>query len=352
MKLTPAMKIILAVAAICIAITLITTNNIATVMVLFGLNSTPAVVTQGTANNAQGTVNNGGAQGGYTDNSGYQSVTPDNSGSQSVTPGGTTSTTPGGSTGSTGSNNSSDSGAAGTPGSGAVAGTPNAGANAGTGNAGGSGNSAPQAGKMTTQQIIDIYKTGINNAHTKAKSAVRVKDGALNYKGVVEAGNLSSVASSLMGMFMVADEASVEVKNEEWKKEEVPAKAGCNLTTSGVKSATCEEKDGKYIVTIVAVDQVNPKAGSDGVGSIVDVIEESQITGSISSVPGLTLSNISIAYENVTVVATIDKATGNMENLKVNAPCYLSLNAKVPLLGSIDNAKVGIQVISEFAMTY
>ena len=205
---------------------------------------------------------------------------------------------------------------------------------------------------MTTQQIIDIYKTGINNAHTKAKSAVRVKDGALNYKGVVEAGNLSSVASSLMGMFMVADEASIEVKNEEWKKEEVPAKAGCNLTTSGVKSATCEEKDGKYIVTIVAVDQVNPKAGSDGVGSIVDVIEESLITGSISSVPGLTLSNISIAYENVTVVATIDKATGNMENLKINAPCYLSLNAKVPLLGSIDNAKVGIQVISEFAMTY
>jgi hypothetical protein len=41
-----------------------------------------------------------------------------------------------------------------------------------------------------------------------------------------------------------------------------------------------------------------------------------------------------------------------MENLKINAPCYLSLDAKVPLLGSIDDAKVGIQVISEFAMTY
>ena len=45
MKLTPAMKIILAVAAICIAVTLITTNNIATVMVLYGLNTTPAVAT-------------------------------------------------------------------------------------------------------------------------------------------------------------------------------------------------------------------------------------------------------------------------------------------------------------------
>ena len=55
--------------------------------------------------------------------------------------------------------------------------------------------------------------------------------------------------------------------------------------------------------------------------------------------------------ENVTVVATIDKATGNIENIKINAPCVLSLSAKL-LVASIDNAKVGIQVISEFAMTY
>ena len=66
MKLTPAMKIILAVAAICIAITLITTNNIATVMVLQGINTIPVAGNQNVSGGNQG----GGSsnQGGYVDN--------------------------------------------------------------------------------------------------------------------------------------------------------------------------------------------------------------------------------------------------------------------------------------------
>ncbi len=326
MKLTPAMKIILAVAAICIAITLITTNNIATVMVLFGLNSTP-VASTGTQSQAvvqqQGAVNQGGTVSGDTGNTGTVIPTPD---ATQPSGGATTQTTPSGNAGSTGATDDKK---------------PADNSNA---------SNATQSGKMSTEQIVDLYKKGMDKVHSNAKTAVRVKDGALNYNGIVEAGKLSDAASKLMGMFMVADEASIEAKNEEWDKTKVPP-ANCNLTAAGVKSATCDEKDGKYIVTIVAKDATNPKAGADGIGSVIDVIEESQITGSISSVPGLSLNNISIAYENVTVVATIDKATGNIENIKINAPCVLQLSAKL-LVVSIDNAKVGIQVISEFAMTY
>ena len=310
MKLTPAMKIIIAVAAICLAITLITTNNIATVMVLHGLGSTPTAAAPSAGNNNQSVDNSN--QGGYVDNSSQQ---------QTVVPETTQPSADANQQANTGNNANTDK-------------KPE----------------APQSGKMSTEQIVDLYKKGMNNVHTNAKTAVRVKDGAINYNKIVEAGALSSAASSLMGMFMVPDEASIEVKNEEWDKANVPPKS-CNLTAAGVKSATCEEKGGKYIVTIVAKDATNPKAGGDGIGSLIDVIEESQITGSISSVPGLSLNNISIAYENVTVVATIDKATGNIENIKINAPCVLQLSAKL-LVASIDNAKVGIQVISEFAMTY
>ena len=327
MKLTPAMKIILAVAAICIAITLITTNNIATVMVLFGLNSTP-VASTGTQSQAvvqqQGTVNQGGTVSGDSGTSSTVTPTPD-----ATQPSGdnTTPTQPSGNSGSTDTTDDKKPAD-----------------NSGATNSG-------DASKMSTEQIVDLYKKGMDKVHTSAKTAVRVKDGAINYQKVVVAGNLTSIAEKLMGMFMVADEASIEAKNEEWDKANVPPKT-CNLTAAGVKSADCAEKDGKYVVTIVAKDATNPKSGADGVGSVIDVIEESQITGAIGSVPGLELNNISIAYENVTVVATIDKATGNIENIKINAPCYLSLDAKVPLLGSIDGAKVGIQVISEFAMTY
>lgn len=326
MKLTPAMKIIFAVAAICIAITLITTNNIATVMVLFGLNSTP-VASTGTQSQAivqqQGTVNQGGTVSGDSGTSSTVTPTPD---ATQPSGGATTQTTPSGNTGSTGTTDDKKP-------------ADNSGAS-----------NATQSGKMSTEQIVDLYKKGMDKVHSSAKTAVRVKDGAINYNGIVEAGKLSSAASTLMGMFMVPDEASIEVKNEEWDKANVPPKT-CNLTAAGVKSASCKEEGGKYIVTITAIDQVNPKAGSDGVGSVIDVIQEETITGSISSVPGLSLSNINISYENVTVVATIDKATGNIENIKINAPCILQLSAKL-LVSSIDNAKVGIQVISEYAMTY
>lgn len=201
------------------------------------------------------------------------------------------------------------------------------------------------------QEYLDMYKKAVANARANATSVVRVKDGAINYKGVAEAGKLSSVASTLMGMFMVADENAIEVKNEPWEKEKLPDASA--LTLNGIQKITREDKGNTYVITVVAKDATNPKEGADGVGAVAGVIEESQITGAIGAVPGLTLDGISIDYENVTAVATVDKATGNCIALNINAPCFLKIaHAKVPLLGEIDNAKVGIQVITEYTIAY
>lgn len=208
----------------------------------------------------------------------------------------------------------------------------------------------PQADAANPDQAnLDMYKKAVAAARTKSKSVIRVKDGAINYKGIVEAGGLSDIASSLMGMFMAKDEASIEVKNEEWDKTKLPDAS--NLTLNGLQKITCVEKGNSYIVTVVAKNATNPKANADGVGSVAGVIEESQITGAIGSVPLLKLSNINIAYENVTAVATIDKATGNLTALSTNAPCVLGLDAKAGPV-SVKDAKVGIQVITEYKITY
>ena len=208
----------------------------------------------------------------------------------------------------------------------------------------------PQADATNSDQAtLDMYKKAVAAARTKSKSVIRVKDGAINYKGIVEAGGLSDIASSLMGMFMAKDEASIEVKNEVWDKTKLPDAS--NLTLNGLQKITCVEKGNSYIVTVVAKNAVNPKANADGVGSVAGVIEESQITGAIGSVPLLKLSNINIAYENVTAVATIDKATGNLIALSTNAPCVLGLDAKAGPI-SVKDAKVGIQVITEYKITY
>ncbi len=208
---------------------------------------------------------------------------------------------------------------------------------------------APSGAVNAEQEYLDMYKKAVAAARTKSKSVIRVKDGAINYKGIVEAGGLSSAASTLMGMFMAKDAASIEVKNEEWDKTKLPDAS--NLTLNGVQKITRVEKGNTYVITVVAKNATNPKANADGVGSVAGVIEESQITGAIGSVPGLSLNNINIAYENVTAVATIDKATGNLIALNIDAPCVLGLDAKLAVI-TMNGAKVGIEVITEYKISY
>lgn len=253
--------------------------------------------------------------------------------------------------GSTGNQGTTDSGNSGSTGN-----TPNNNGNNNSNNNSNNSNNntpaTPNSGvSAADQEVLDMYKKGVTAARTNSKSVIRVKDGAINYKGVAEAGKLSSVLSTLMDMFMVKDKASMEAKNEEWDKTKLPDPSA--LTLNGIKDIRREDKGNTYVITVVAKDAKNPKAGADGVGSVAGVIEESQITGAIGSVPGLTLEGISIDYENVTAVATIDKATGNCIALDLDAPCFLNVGyAKVPLLGEVNDAKVGIEVITEYKISY
>lgn len=319
MKMSPIKKIVIGLAAITVALSLITANNMASVMLIVASREAGSAVQQNVHTNApaqqnQATNNSQGSSSNNTATNNTETTAPaaDNNATSNNT---------------VTDNTADDKAPADDKGS----------ANADSGK------------KLSDKEVVDLYKKAVNAARTKSSSVVRVKDGALNYKGIAEAGGLSSAASTLMGMFMVADEASIEVKNEPWEKEKLPDASA--LTTNGLQKISCEEKDGKYVVTLVAKNAKNPKAGGDGVGAIAGVIEESQITGSISSVPGLQLNNINIDYEDVTTVATIDKATGNLVELKLNAPCILSLDAKLAII-SINGARVGIQVITEYTVAY
>lgn len=199
------------------------------------------------------------------------------------------------------------------------------------------------------QKAVDLYKTAMAKVKSSSKTVTHTKTGATNYKGIVEAGKLSSAASTLMNMFMKESEP-----NEAIDKAEMPPKSGAAaLTANTVKSATVKE-EGKYqVVTINMKDASDPKSGADGIGSVANVIEESQITEPIKNVPGLTVNGISLDYENVYVTCKIEKATGNMTYLLVDAPCVLKIaNAKVPLLGSVDNAKVGIECKDEYTIAW
>ncbi len=330
MKLTPIKKIILGIAAACIVISIITANNMASVMMLLA------------SKNAEANI-----EPEYVIEE--KIVTIDRS--TGASSGGSTSTGSMGGSSSTGSMGGSTS----TGNAGGSTSTGNTGGSSGTGSTGNAGGSTTTPGKKpeTKAEIAELYNKALNNAKANGKNVVRVKDGATNYNGIVEAGALSDAASTLMNAFMVGSREEIQAKNEPWQKEKLPPEgANAALAESGIKSAECKEEGDCYILTITGNDEVNPQTGGPGVGSLCGVIQEQTITGSISKVPGLTLSNISISYENVTTTAKIEKSTGNLVALTIDAPCILQLSAKIPLLGSIDNAKVGIGVYTEYTIGY
>ena len=332
MKMTPIKKIILGIAAACIAISIITANNMASVMMLLASRNAEANINPEyviVEKKVQVTRSSGGS-------SGSSSTGSSSTGSSSS------------SSGSSGSSSSSSSSSGSSGSSSSSSGS----SSSGSSSSGGSGATTPGSKPESKAQIAELYNKALNNAKANAKNVVRVKDGATNYKGIAEAGGLSSAASTLMGAFMVGSREEIQAKNEAWDKSKLPPDgANAALAESGIKSAECKEEGDYYILTITGNDEVNPKSGGPGVGSLCGVIQESTITGSISKVPGLELSNISIAYENVTTTAKIEKSTGNLVALTIDAPCILSLSAKLAVV-SIDNAKVGIGVYTEYTMTY
>ena len=317
-NLTPVKKLVLGLAAMCIVVSVITANNLSSVMMLIAARNnsqnanTPVVQQQQAAPQQNVQANNN---------------TSNNTSNNTNT--------------NTNTNTSTD------------ANKPSTDANKPAADANKPADDANKGGEKSVAEIADMYNKAVNNAKANATKVIRVKDGATNYNGIVEAGNLSSIASSLMGMFIVGSKDEIQEKNEPWDNAKFPPEnAQAALAADGIASAECKEEGDFYVLTIKGKDEVNPKSGGPGVGSLCGVIQEETITGSISSVPGLELNNISIAYENVVTTAKIEKSTGNLVALTVDAPCILGLSAKVPLLGSIDNAKVGIGVYTEYTLAY
>lgn len=298
-NLSPIKKIILALLAMCIVVSIITANNLSSVMMLIAARNNAR-------NNAQYAQQQSTAQqGGAVQQSG------------AVQSGSTVSGDSGSSSGSNDAQSSQ---------------TDNKQNNAGSSN----------SGSTDVKSIVEEYKKAVNNAKSKAKTITLVKDGAKNYNGIFEAGMLSSIGQGLVDKFM-----GISDKNEVIDKSKLPPQGKqCTLSVSDVVSATKKTEGDYQIITLKLKNEENPKSGS-GIGAAVNVIEESQITEPVEGI--VEVKNIKLAYENVSIVAKIDKS-GKLVYLTTDAPSVLSLDAKAGI--EIKGAKVGIEVISEYKIEY
>ncbi len=320
MKMTPIKKLVICIAAVSVAMTVITTNILSSVLTLKATQNNMArekalmqqIEEHNNSSNNGGYVNSGSSNGGYV----------------STTPGGSSSSSNGGSSNS-GSNGGSNGGSS------ADSNTP-----AGNNNAG-----SQDAGEANAEGL-KMYVDALNKAKSSATTVVKTKTSASHYKEhLVIEGNaiikatLEPIGKSLMGTFMKASEP-----NETIDKNALPPQGiQCTLTDADLAETPKVEKSGdNTVITLVLKGGSDPKPGS-GLGSAVSIIEEKTITDAVAG--AIEISNIHLDYDACTIIATLD-ASGNLIGLSVNAPCILKLTA----MGV--NAEVGIECYDEYTIAY
>lgn len=205
--------------------------------------------------------------------------------------------------------------------------------------------SVKPADDFTKAEIVALYRDGINNAKKNAKKVTYISSEASNYKGIVEAGNISSIAQSIISSFM-----GYEEKNEAINKSDLPpSDVSCKLSTSDVKRASITESGSYYKVKITMRDETNPVAGK-GIGAVINVTDPSTIQESVASTSA-SVTNVACAYENVVVEAKIEKSTGKLVYLTTDAPMIMSMDVKMSTV-AIKDAKVGVEIIDEYKIAY
>lgn len=304
MKMTPIKKLVIVIAAVTVAISLITANNMASVMLLVASRE----------NGKTQTVQSSTATGGQVNTGSNDAVaTPDNSGSASTDNGSTAApdasndqadnvTTDNSNAAS--SNTSTDKPASGS----------NASSNTAT--------NKPSSGKPSTKaEIISYFNTASNKVKTGSKSITRDKEE--NYEAQpINLGSLGLLQGTVSGLIndnMGVDEekSGVTATTAADKNKIYPVEGeswSSKLTEADVKSATCTESNGVYTITLTINE--DPLAaeyahGTGHHGKAFNIVMPQTIKDNAGAASSL-LSSLKVGYQNGKIVVNVDAKTGNI----------------------------------------
>lgn len=195
--------------------------------------------------------------------------------------------------------------------------------------------------KMSKEEIIDYYNKAANSAKSDSKS---IHSNYMRHSVVGEMLNipraLDSVGQKLIRDNMGEDKSKTNVtwvtaadKNKYFPVEN--ESYASKLAPADVKSADIKEVNGKYVITIVTVDDPRNEGYSHSIGhapkafnAVLPSIIDAYIPGLAKSL--FKVGTVALAYPSSTVVATVDPDSGHME--KANYKLYWTLY--IPLSGT------------------
>ncbi|MBQ8783040.1 MAG: hypothetical protein IJZ57_04635 [Clostridia bacterium] len=196
-------------------------------------------------------------------------------------------------------------------------------------------------------EIVSYFNTSVNKIKPTAKKVVKNYEKRTFHEDKTDIPDaIESVAEGMVSSMMGDDTEPIVFATKEEIEANfiVPEQSySSKLESSWVKSASCKDNEKEYVVSISLKDHKNPTAGN-GVGAVCDVIETHEVANKVSFV-----EEFSTLYYNCEIVATIDKATGNVVHINYKTP--LLLNMTVNLLGT-HSGVIAFTFEKDYTITY
>ncbi len=203
------------------------------------------------------------------------------------------------------------------------------------------------AAPETVEEIVSYFNLSANKIKPNAKKVVKnYEKRTVNEDKLDIPDALESTAKTMMTTLMKDDTDPIVYETREDITNEflVPNQSYVSvLKPEYVESASCADKGSRYVIRIELKDSKNPTAGV-GVGSVCDVIEAGEVAEKASFIKEFTTD-----YSNCEVVATIDKATGNVTHIRYITPVVLALT--VDMFGT-HSGTVGFTFEKDYSITY
>lgn len=208
------------------------------------------------------------------------------------------------------------------------------------------GNTADSA-MTSVEEIVSYFNTSVNKIKPTAKKVVKNYEKRTFHEDKTDIPDaIESVAEGMVSSMMGDDTEPIVFATKEEIEANfiVPEQSySSKLESSWVKRASCKDNGKEYVVSISLKDHKNPTAGN-GVGAVCDVIETHEVANKVSFV-----EEFSTLYYNCEIVATIDKATGNVVHINYKTP--LLLNMTVNLLGT-HSGVIAFTFEKDYTITY
>lgn len=295
MKMSPIKKIVIGLAAITVALSLITANNMASVMLIVASREADSAAQQNVQTNAtvQQNQTNNNSQSSSSNNTASNNTATDNTAPTETV------------TNNAASNNSADNSTADKPSDDKPA-----------------DKNASSADKNDKAAIVEEFNKAVNSVKSSAKTVEQ--KGVTNYlAGQTETGGLKSIYNMLGGdgwldgmlrdnsqgaaTYTGADiTAKFPVEGQTWSSK---------LTADDVKQATRSENNGVITITITTIADEksdNVKVGEGHAPKAFNVVLPGVVNDNIPGAAKSLAGTASMAYPESTAKITIDAKTGNV----------------------------------------